>query len=70
MFHEASRRLSWSDNDQLTKALVVLGDATPHPPSFTDQRIHWKQELEILKQKGVKARCYLSKTYKNIHNIL
>ena len=55
MLHEASRRLSWSNDDQSTKALVILGDATPHPPSYTDQNIYWKKEVEILKNKGVKV---------------
>eukprot|EP01103_Thecamoeba_quadrilineata_P012260 TRINITY_DN3118_c0_g1_i1.p1 TRINITY_DN3118_c0_g1~~TRINITY_DN3118_c0_g1_i1.p1 ORF type:complete len:495 (+),score=114.09 TRINITY_DN3118_c0_g1_i1:73-1557(+) len=37
------------------KALVVIGDATPHPPSYTDQDIFWGDELDQLIKLGVKV---------------
>ncbi|GAM24472.1 hypothetical protein SAMD00019534_076470 [Acytostelium subglobosum LB1] len=52
--------LSWSYHT--SKALVMIGDAGPHPPSYTDQQINWLVECDVLASKGVKiygvkARC-------------
>jgi hypothetical protein len=48
-----AQQLSWQRDS--AKALVVIGDATPHPPSFTDQRIYWRDELQELVQMGIKV---------------
>jgi ubiquitin/Mg-chelatase subunit ChlD len=49
---EANRSISWRDGS--AKALVMIGDAHPHPPSYTEELIDWKQELERLALRGVK----------------
>lgn len=46
--------MDWSEDS--AKALVVIGDAPPHPPSYTDQNIDWWNETELLKGMGVKVR--------------
>ncbi|XP_048736687.2 uncharacterized protein LOC125651889 [Ostrea edulis] len=51
VLHKA-KFLDWSEDS--AKALVVIGDAPPHPPSYTDQQINWWNETELLKGMGVK----------------
>nr|XP_022329787.1 uncharacterized protein LOC111128468 [Crassostrea virginica] len=51
MLHKA-KSMDWSEDS--AKALVVIGDAPPHPPSYTDQNINWWDEVELLKGMGVK----------------
>eukprot|EP00117_Sycon_ciliatum_P017077 scpid37354/ scgid5201/ Polyubiquitin; Ubiquitin; Ubiquitin-related len=48
-----AQTLSWRPNS--AKALVVIGDALPHPAGYTDQDISWRQELLTLKDMGVKV---------------
>ncbi|RUS91754.1 hypothetical protein EGW08_000462 [Elysia chlorotica] len=48
-----TQELDWSENS--AKALVVIGDLHPHPPSYTDQHIHWRDELDVLTGLGVKV---------------
>jgi len=36
------------------KVLVVVGDSEPHPPSYTDQDIYWRDEVCKLRDMGVK----------------
>ncbi|VDI13275.1 Hypothetical predicted protein [Mytilus galloprovincialis] len=50
--HKA-QQLDWSEDS--AKALVVIGDHEPHPPSYTDQNINWHTELDVLKGMGVKV---------------
>ncbi|VDI08916.1 Hypothetical predicted protein [Mytilus galloprovincialis] len=50
--HKA-QQLDWSEDS--AKALVVIGDCEPHPPSYTDQKINWHTELDVLKGMGVKV---------------
>lgn len=38
--------MDWSENS--AKALVVIGDDVPHPPSMTDQQVYWHTELDVL----------------------
>ncbi|XP_076444099.1 uncharacterized protein LOC143282368 [Babylonia areolata] len=45
--------LDWSEES--AKALVVIGDATPHPPEYTDAGVFWKDELSILTGMGIKV---------------
>ncbi|CAL1545049.1 unnamed protein product [Lymnaea stagnalis] len=48
-----AQQLDWSED--AAKALVVIGDQHPHPPSYTDQSICWQDELDILCGMGVKV---------------
>ena len=48
-----AQQLSWQRDS--AKALVVIGDATPHPPSYTDQSVFWRDELEKLVRMGIKV---------------
>ena len=48
-----AQQLDWSEDS--AKALVVIGDAEPHPPSYTDQSIHWRDELDVLTGMDVKV---------------
>lgn len=48
-----AQQLDWSEHS--AKAFVVIGDCEPHPPSYTDQRINWRDELDVLKGMGVKV---------------
>jgi hypothetical protein len=47
-----ARGFSWTEG--YSKALVVIGDEVPHPPSYTTEKINWWEELEKLSEKGVK----------------
>jgi len=49
----ASEEISWTEG--YSKALVVIGDAVPHPPSFTTEAINWFDELDHLAAKEVKV---------------
>ncbi|XP_067949035.1 uncharacterized protein [Watersipora subatra] len=48
-----AQEMDWSEDS--AKALVVIGDSAPHPPSMTDQNIYWHTELDILSALGVKV---------------
>ncbi|XP_052101650.1 uncharacterized protein LOC127735506 [Mytilus californianus] len=50
--HKA-QQLDWSEDS--AKALVLIGDCEPHPPSYTEQKINWHTELDVLKGMGVKV---------------
>lgn len=41
------QNLSWDPNH--SKALVMIGDEVPHAPSYTTEKIFWKDELNKLK---------------------
>eukprot|EP01125_Pyxidicula_operculata_P022010 TRINITY_DN8834_c0_g1_i1.p1 TRINITY_DN8834_c0_g1~~TRINITY_DN8834_c0_g1_i1.p1 ORF type:complete len:1235 (-),score=323.08 TRINITY_DN8834_c0_g1_i1:121-3825(-) len=60
------RKLSWKPNH--SKALVMIGDAPPHPPSYTDKYIYWKDEIHFLfRRLGVKiygVQAYASPSVK------
>eukprot|EP00057_Strongylocentrotus_purpuratus_P003300 XP_003726369.1 PREDICTED: uncharacterized protein LOC100892621 [Strongylocentrotus purpuratus] len=45
--------LSWRED--AAKALVIIGDVVPHPPSYTDINISWRDELQDLCDKDVKV---------------
>ncbi|EFA85971.1 hypothetical protein PPL_01204 [Heterostelium album PN500] len=47
-----SRELPWSTNSK--KAIVLFGDDVPHPPSYTDQHLYWRNELHFLTKIGVR----------------
>lgn len=49
-----AQQLDWSEDS--AKALVVIGDCEPHPPSYTDQNIDWHAELDVLK--GMEVKVY------------
>lgn len=44
--------MSWSP--ETAKALVMIGDEVPHPPSYTTEKINWFDECDKLSEKGVK----------------
>jgi len=46
-----SLTLSWDPNH--SKALIVIGDEIPHPASYTDQDIFWRDQVAKLAQAGV-----------------
>lgn len=52
VLHKA-QQLDWSEDS--AKALIVIGDSEPHPPSYTDQNISWHTELDIMKGMAVKV---------------
>lgn len=41
------------------RALVMIGDSFPHPPSYTTQSIWWRDELQALVDMGIKVRLIL-----------
>ncbi|PRP80866.1 hypothetical protein PROFUN_11421 [Planoprotostelium fungivorum] len=47
-----ANKMSWTGG--CSKALVVIGDEVPHPPKYTDQKIDWFEECDLLRDKGVK----------------
>lgn len=51
---EAHEKLTWREEAQ--KSLVVIGDATPHKPSYplNTRNLDWRKECATLKQKGIK----------------
>jgi len=52
--YEAARNVKWSSKDSIAKALVMIGDAMPHPPQYTTEKIDWKKELSTLVKKDIK----------------
>eukprot|EP01111_Echinosteliopsis_oligospora_P010608 TRINITY_DN334_c0_g1_i1.p1 TRINITY_DN334_c0_g1~~TRINITY_DN334_c0_g1_i1.p1 ORF type:complete len:333 (+),score=101.34 TRINITY_DN334_c0_g1_i1:55-1053(+) len=46
-----ANKLSWDQTH--SKALVMIGDEVPHAPSYTTEKIFWKNEVKQLKEKGV-----------------
>jgi len=46
-----SMKLSWDDSH--SKALIIIGDEVPHPNSYTDQEIFWKDVLRLLTERGI-----------------
>lgn len=50
---QKAQKLDWTEDS--AKALVVIGDCEPHPPSYTDQKINWHEELDALKAMEVKV---------------
>jgi len=45
------RNLSWDPNH--SKALIMIGDEIPHAPSYTTEKIFWKDELKKLAEQGI-----------------
>lgn len=54
VLREAQTKLSWKKDSE--KSLVVIGDATPHSPSYPDntEKIDWKTECDALRGRGIK----------------
>jgi hypothetical protein len=48
----ARKKFSWTNG--YSKALVMIGDEVPHPPSYTTKNINWKEEVSKLAEMGVK----------------
>ena len=49
-----AQQLDWSEDS--AKAFVLIADDVPHAPSYTDQHIYWRDELDVLIGMGVKVR--------------
>eukprot|EP00005_Dracoamoeba_jomungandri_P011644 CAMPEP_0174264740 /NCGR_PEP_ID=MMETSP0439-20130205/23720_1 /TAXON_ID=0 /ORGANISM="Stereomyxa ramosa, Strain Chinc5" /LENGTH=648 /DNA_ID=CAMNT_0015350787 /DNA_START=28 /DNA_END=1970 /DNA_ORIENTATION=+ len=49
---QEATRFSWSPG--CSKALVLIGDNVPHPPSYTTEAINWFDECDTLRDMGVK----------------
>jgi len=47
-----ARSFSWTVG--YSKALVIIGDEVPHPPSYTTEKINWWNEVDQLSDMGVK----------------
>jgi len=47
-----ARKLSWTEG--YSKALVMIGDEVPHPPSYTTEKINWFDEVDKLTEMGIK----------------
>lgn len=64
VLHEA-RSLSWSAGKN--KAVVLIGDDVPHPPSYREnvKRLDWKNELKLLVEAGIHVHAVqaLSRTH-------
>jgi len=60
-----AKGFSWTQES--SKALVVIGDEVPHPPSFTTENIDWFQEVEQLSNIGVKI--YGVRALNNAHAV-
>ncbi|VDH99269.1 Hypothetical predicted protein [Mytilus galloprovincialis] len=58
---QKAQQLDWTEDS--AKALVVIGDCEPHPPSYTDQKINWHDELNALKAMEVKAVAFGVEVY-------
>ena len=48
-----AQHLDWSDDS--AKAFVMIGDDLPHRASYTDQNVHWREEVDLLAGMGVKV---------------
>ena len=44
--------LSWTPES--SRALVMIGDEVPHPPSYTTEKFNWFDECDHLAEMGVK----------------
>ena len=55
VLREAQTKLSWTPGSQ--RSLVMIGDATPHEPSYplNRQKIDWRKECTELK--NINVRC-------------
>lgn len=68
-----ARRLSWSAGKQ--KVLVMIGDATPHEPSYrqNERNLDWRNEIALLREGGIHVygvqalnRSYATSFYREI----
>eukprot|EP01106_Pelomyxa_sp_JSP_P005089 TRINITY_DN180_c0_g1_i4.p1 TRINITY_DN180_c0_g1~~TRINITY_DN180_c0_g1_i4.p1 ORF type:complete len:277 (-),score=78.24 TRINITY_DN180_c0_g1_i4:72-902(-) len=57
-----AQTLSWRSPN---RALVLIGDSPPHPPSFTTEHIYWRAELNKLISMSVKVYGVLAIADKN-----
>ncbi|KAH3755364.1 uncharacterized protein LOC127849297 [Dreissena polymorpha] len=48
-----AQQLDWGEDS--AKALVMIGDEPPHHKHYTDQKLFWKDELDVLVGMGVKV---------------
>jgi small GTP-binding protein len=45
-------QLHW--REETSKALVMIGDCQPHAPSYTSEKVYWRDECDKLASKGIK----------------
>lgn len=57
--------ISWTPG--YSKALVMIGDEVPHPPSYTTEKINWFEELDKLAEMDVKV--YGVRALNSVHSI-
>lgn len=48
-----AQSLDWSEDS--AKALVIIGDEKPHAVDYTDARVIWREELNVLTGMGIKV---------------
>lgn len=51
-----AQEMNWNTSMKVgaaNKALVIIGDDVPHPPSWTNLNINWREEANKLKQMGI-----------------
>lgn len=55
VLHSAHNELNWRPDAD--KVMVMIGDASPHSPSYYDNKenLDWKYESEILRKEGIKV---------------
>ena len=53
--HTAHEQFKWDPSRSCAKVLIVVGDSYPHPPSYTTQRLYWRDEVAKLAQDGVRV---------------
>lgn len=72
VLYEARTKLSWTPGTQ--RSLVMIGDAIPHPPSYSMNtlKLDWKKEAKQLydslgvKIYSVQVKCYIMQPSHNI----
>jgi TolB-like protein len=63
--HEALRKLPWSDDQETMRWLLVVGDAPPFDPGFSDPKKKARRQIgtdrliELARQRKVKINCLL-----------
>jgi len=62
---QKAREFSWTEG--YSKALVIIGDEVPHPPSYTSEKVNWWTEVDKLSDMGVKI--YGIRALSNLHAI-
>ena len=51
VLHEAQGMMNWTPDSK--RVLVMIGDATPHPPAHNPGKLDWRKEAQALTNNGV-----------------